>query len=142
MISGLLALSTPSVPQLLGWFGEDSRLAAALGALTLSADMQLKPHEASFNNVVASLDGERLDGVLKLSDNAGRFALSGTLAGAALDLGRLIDRLPVPKVDAADPSPLDLEAWTAREIDLRVSVDAARLKGARLTDVATWSPAR
>lgn len=138
MISGLLALSTPSVPQLLGWFGEDSRLASALGALTLSADMQLKPHEASFNNVVASLDGERLDGVLKLSDNAGRFGLSGTLAGAALDLGRLIDRLPVPKVDAADPSPLDLDGWTAREIDLRVSVDAARLNGARLTDVATY----
>ena len=138
MINGPLALSTPSMPKLLGWFGEDSRLAAALGAFTLSADVQIKPREASFNNVVASLDGERLDGVLKLSDNAGRFALSGTLAGAALDLGRLIDRLPIPAIDAADPGPLALEGWTAREIDLRVSVDSAKLSGARLGDVATY----
>lgn len=138
MINGPLALSTPSMPKLLGWFGEDSRLAAALGAFTLSADVQIKPREASFNNVVASLDGERLDGVLKLSDNAGRFALSGTLAGAALDLGRLIDRLPIPAIDAADPGPLALDGWTAREIDLRVSVDSAKLSGARLGDVATY----
>ena len=31
-----------------------------------------------------------------------------------------------------------LDAWTARDIDLRISVDAARLKGARLADVASY----
>lgn len=138
VINGLIALSTPSVPQLLGWFGENSRLAAAVAALTLSAELQLKPHEASFNNVVASLDGERLDGVLNLTESNGRFGLSGTLAGATLDLGRLLDRLPIPAVDAADTSPFDLDGWTGREIDLRISVDAARLHGARLNDVATY----
>jgi len=138
VINGQLALSTPSAPKLLGWFGEDSRLASALGALTLSAELQLKPHEASFNNAVASLDGERLDGVLNLTESNGRFGLSGTLAGATLDLGRLIDRLPVPSMDAADTSPFDLDGWTDREIDLRISVDAARLRGARLNDVATY----
>ncbi len=138
VINGLLALSTASVPRLLGWFGEDSRLAAALGGLTLSAELQMKPHEASFNNAVASLDGERLDGVLNLTESGGRFALSGTLAGATLDLGRLIDRLPTPAVNAADTSPFDLDGWTGREIDLRISLDAARLRGARLTDVATY----
>lgn len=139
VINGLLALSSPSVPQALRWFGEDSRLASALGALTLSADLQLKPHEASFSNAIASLDGERLDGVLKLTEVAGgRFAVSGTLAGATLDIGRLVNRLPLPAVDAADTSPFDLDGWTGREIDLRVSVDAAKLNGARLSDVATY----
>lgn len=139
VVNGLLALSSPSVPELLRWFGEDSRLASALGALTLSADLQLKPHEASFNNAIASLDGERLDGVIKLSEGpGGRAALSGTLAGATLDIGRLVNRLPIPAIDAADTGPLDLDAWTAREIDLRISVDAARLNGARLNDVATY----
>lgn len=138
VINGQLALSTPSAPKLLGWFGEDSRLAAALGALTLSAELQLKPHEASFNNAVASLDGERLDGVLNLTESNGRFGLSGTLAGATLDLGRLIDRLPIPSMEATDTSPFDLSGWTDREIDLRISVDAARLRGARLNDVATY----
>lgn len=138
VISGLLALSSPSLPRLLGWFGEESRLASALGAVAVSADIQVKPHEVSFNNAIVNLDGERLDGVIKLAETGGRFALSGTLAGATLDLGRLIDRLPVPAVDAADTVPFDLDAWTARDIDLRVSVDAARLKGARLSDVATY----
>lgn len=138
VVNGTLALSTPSMPQLLDWFGEKSRLSTALGGLTLSADLQLKPREASFNNAVASLDGDRLDGAMKLTDIDGRFALSGTLAGASLDLGRLINRLPLPAIDAADRSPLDLDGWTGRDIDLRVSVDAARLNGARLADVATY----
>lgn len=138
MIGGLLALSTPSLPQLLGWFGEESRLASALGAVAVSADIQVKPREVSFNNAVVNLDGERLDGVIKLAEAGGRMALSGTLAGATLDLGRLVDRLPIPAVDAADTTPLDLDTWTARDIDLRISVDAARLKGAKLSDVATY----
>lgn len=137
-INGPLVLSTPSLPKLLGWFGEESRLGSALGALALSADIQVKPREVSFGNAIVNLDGERLDGAIKLAETGGRYALSGTLAGAALDLGRIVDRLPVPAVDAADTAPFDLEAWTARDIDLRVSVDAARLKGARLTDVATY----
>jgi len=138
VIDGTLSLSTPSVPQLLDWFGEKSRISTALGALTLNADLQLKPREASFTNAVASLDGDRLDGVMKLTDVDGRFALSGTLAGASLDLGRLIRRLPLPAIDAADTSPLDLDGWTGRDIDLRVSVDAARIDGGRLADVATY----
>jgi uncharacterized protein involved in outer membrane biogenesis len=138
VISGSLALSTPSLPRLSGWFGEESRLASALGAVAISADIQVKPREVSFNNAVVNLDGERLDGAIKLAETGGRFALSGTLAGATLDLGRLVDRVPIPTVDAADPTPLDLDAWTARDIDLRISADAVRLKGARLNDVATY----
>jgi len=138
VISGLLALSSPSLPRLFGWFGEESRLASALGAVAVSAEIQVKPREVSFNNAVVNLDGERLDGVIKLAEAGGRFALSGTLAGATLDLGRLVDRLPIPAVDAADTTPFDLDTWTARDIDLRISVDAARLKGAKLTDVATY----
>jgi uncharacterized protein involved in outer membrane biogenesis len=138
MTSGTLSLSAPSLPGLIDWFGARSRLASALGALTLSADIQVKPREVSFNNAVVTLDGERLDGVVKLAEAGERFALSGTLAGAALDLGRLAGRLPIPAVSVADPAPFDLDAWTAHDIDLRVSVDSARLKGARLTDVATY----
>lgn len=138
VISGPLVLSTPSLPKLLGWFGEESRLASALGSVAVSADIQVKPHEVSFNNAVINLDGERLDGAIKLTETGGRFGLSGTLAGATLDLGRLADRLPVPAIEAADLAPLDLEAWTARDVDLRISVDAARLKGAKLSDVATY----
>ena len=137
-ISGTLSLATPAMPRLLGWFGENSRLANALGALNLTADLQLRPHEASFNNAALSLDGERLDGVMKLTEIDGRLALSGTLAGSTLDLGRMVDRLPLPAIDGSDRAPLDLEGWTGRDIDLRISVDAATVKGGRLKDVASY----
>lgn len=137
-LSGQLALTTASLPRLLAWFGENSRLAEAMGTLSLSADLRLKPHEAAFNNAVVTLDGERLDGVMKLAETDGRMALSGTLAGSTLDLGRLADRLPLPAIDGTDRSPLDLEGWTGRDIDLRISVDAAQFRGARLADVATY----
>ena len=82
VISGPLVLSTPSLPKLLGWFGEESRLGSALGAVAVSADIQVKAREVSFNSAIVNLDGERLDGAIKLAETGGRFALSGTLAGA------------------------------------------------------------
>jgi uncharacterized protein involved in outer membrane biogenesis len=50
----------------------------------------------------------------------------------------MIDRLPLPAIDGSDRGPLDLEGWTGRDIDLRISVDAATVKGARLKDVASY----
>lgn len=138
VINGEIALSTPSLPELLGWFGQQPRLAAAIGALTLAADAQIKPREVSLSNATASLDGDRLVGAIKLGDAGGRLSVSGTLAGAALDLGRLVARLQLPSLDNAADTPLAFDAWTAQDIDLRVSVDAARAGGARLADVATY----
>ncbi len=138
VITGQTTLSAPSLPDLLAWFGEQPRLAAATGALSLTADTVVKPHEVSLGTVSIGLDGDRLDGALKLSDAGGRLALAGTLAGAELDLGRLLGRLPLRAVTTADTAPLAFDAWTAQDIDLRISVDTARLNGARLSDVATY----
>ncbi len=139
VVNGQLTLTTRSLPALLEWFGETPRLAGAIGALSLSAEALLKPREASLSQVVASLDGERLDGAIKLADLGPRWALSGTLAGASLDVGRAAGRLGLTPsaFGQRDTTPLDFEAWTSHDIDLRVSVDAARFHGARLTDLAT-----
>lgn len=140
VVGGKLALTTRALPELLGWFGENSRLASAVTALDLAADVQIKRREASLSNVIAGLGGETLEGAIKLSDAGGRLALSGTLAGSSLDLGRLSDNLGLAwPANAADrAAPLDFEAWTAQDVDLRVSVEAARFHGARLADVATY----
>ncbi|AOO82742.1 AsmA family protein [Bosea vaviloviae] len=140
VVNGRLSLATKALPELLGWFGETPRLASAIGPLHLTADAQIKPHEASLSNAVVSLEGERLEGAIKLGDVGGRLALSGTLAGATLDLGRLYGRLGVLPATAPEneSAPLDFDAWTAHDIDLRISVDAARVNGARLDDVATY----
>ncbi|WP_439498489.1 AsmA family protein [Bosea sp. (in: a-proteobacteria)] len=138
--NGQLSLSTRSLPELFGWFGETPRLAATIGQLNLTAEAQVKGSEISLSNASAILDGDRLDGAITLGKAGPRWSLSGTLAGAALDLGRLYGRLDLPKParSEAGPTPLEFEAWTAHDIDLRVSVDAARLGGgARVTEVAT-----
>lgn len=137
--NGQLTLTTRALPELLGWFGETPRLAAAIGALNLSADARIRPHDMALSHVVARLDEDRLDGALNVTMSAGRPSLSGTLAGAELDLGRLVSRLDIAAPDSSpDAAALPFEAWTTQDIDLRVSVEAARLNGARLTDVATY----
>lgn len=137
--NGQLTLSTPSLPDLLGWFGEAPRLAAAVGAFSLSANARIRPHDTALSNVVARLDGDRLDGALNLAQMAGRLSLSGTLAGAELDLGRLVSRLDLGALDSGPgAAALPFDAWTAEDIDLRVSADTMRLNGAKLNDVATY----
>lgn len=140
IVNGKLALSTPSLSELLDWFGERPRLSAAIGSLALTAEAQIKPREASLSNTVVKVDGDRLEGAIKLGEAGARLSLSGTLAGTELDLGRLLERMELWHADTASEraAPLDFEAWTAHDVDLRISVDAARLRGARLTDVATY----
>ncbi|MDP3317536.1 MAG: hypothetical protein Q8S58_00270, partial [Bosea sp. (in: a-proteobacteria)] len=130
--TGQLTLATRSLPELVGWFGEAPRLAGAIGPLSLSADLRMRPNDTALTNVVLRLDGDRLDGALNLATAAGRTALSGTLAGATLDAGRLLGRLDRPSTSLTpDAAPLPFAAWTAQDLDLRVSVETLRLDGAR-----------
>ena len=138
VINGSVSMSTRSLPELLSWFGETSRLASAIGALTLTGDAQIKPNDVSLNNLIADLDGEKLVGAVKLGLTGSRSALSGTLAGAQLDLGRLYQRLAVVTPASDDTAQLPFAEWTAQDVDLRISVDAARAFGLRLGDVATY----
>ncbi len=139
IITGQLTLATRSMPELLAWFGETPRLAAALGPLSLTAEARIRPHDTALTNVALRLEGDRLDGALNLATAAGRSSLSGTLAGATLDLGKLLARLDLPALQTTpDAPPLPFETWTAQDIDLRISVESARLDGARLSDVATY----
>lgn len=139
IIAGQLTLTTRSLPELLNWFGEAPRLAGALGPLALSADARIRPHDTALTNVILRLEGDRLDGAINLASAGGRTSLSGTLAGATLDLGRFFNRLELPPADGTpDNASLPFDSWTAQDIDLRVSVEAAKLEGARLADLATY----
>ncbi|MFA6968616.1 AsmA-like C-terminal region-containing protein [Bosea sp. (in: a-proteobacteria)] len=137
--TGQLSLATRALPELLGWFGERPRLASAIGAFSLTADARIRPHDMALSSVVARLDTDRLDGALNVTMSAGRPSLSGTLAGAELDLGRLVSRMDIAAPETAPgAAALPFDTWTAQDIDLRVSVEAARLNGAKLGDVATY----
>jgi len=67
------------------------------------------------------------------------WALSGTLAGAEFDLGRLLQQAgpPTPTESSdAGTTPLEFDGWTTNDIDLRLSLDSAKLGPARLRDLA------
>ncbi len=139
VIQGDLSLSTRSFQELLAWFGERPRLASAIGEMSLKADAQIKSNEASLSTVTVSIGGETLIGAIKLSDASERLALSGTLAGTSLDLGALLSRLQAAPVTAANErDPLNFSDWTGHDVDLRISVEAARFNGARLSDAALY----
>lgn len=139
VVNGDLSVSTRSLQDLLGWFGERPRLASAIGELTLTAEAQIKANEASLSNVTVAVDGDKLIGAIKLGDASDRLLLSGTLAGTSLDIGRLLSRLQTAPVTAQNErDPLNFDEWTGHDVDLRISVESARLMGARLSDAALY----
>lgn len=138
VVNGSVSLSTRSLPELLDWFGERSRVASSIGALSLTGDAQIKPNDISLTNLIADLDGEKLVGAVKLGLAGSRSSLSGTLAGAQLDLGRLYRGLAIAVPSAEEVAALPFADWTSQDVDLRISVDAARAFGLKLGDVATY----
>ncbi len=56
IITGQLTLATRSMPELLAWFGETPRLAAALGPLSLTAEARIRPHDTALTNVALRLE--------------------------------------------------------------------------------------
>jgi len=137
--SGQLAFTAASLADALAWIGPRPRIAALVGKVDLTAQAQLSRTSASLDSLVAVVDGDQLEGALKLDGSMPNWALSGTLAGAELDLGRLLQQsgLSAPAI-AAEPgrTPIEFDGWTTNDIDLRLSVDAARLGSARLRDLA------
>lgn len=138
--TGQVEFTAPSLPDALAWIGPRPRIATLVRRVELTAEAQLAGDNISLSNVIAKLDGDQLEGALKLDGGGGaRRVLSGTLAGADFDLGRLIrqggDQQP-PGTGEVGETPLEFDSWTAHDVDLRISLDAARLGPARLADLA------
>jgi len=143
--TGQVEFNTRSLPDALAWLGPRPRIAALVRQVELTAEAQFVGNGASLSNVIAKLDGDQLEGALKLDGSAPRWILSGTLAGAEFDLGRLIRQgaqLPQPATSEPAETPLEFDGWTAHDVDLRISLDAASLGTARLGELAAQLMAR
>jgi AsmA protein len=138
--TGKFEIETPSLPRALAWMGEATPFSVIADQLRIAGDLTLAGSEYVSPALSLVIDGERLDGTLMLLQaRDGRMALSGTLAGARLDLDRIIQRLePQRHLSTGDRSgtTVDISTVTARDIDVRLSLDAARLGGARLEKLA------
>ncbi|WID97211.1 AsmA family protein [Bosea vestrisii] len=137
--NGQIEFSTKSLPDALAWIGPRPRIASLVRQVELTAQAQLSQNSASLDSVVAMVDGDQLDGALKLDGSMPNWALSGTLAGAEFDLGRLLQQagLPAPSGGGeAGNAPLEFDSWTTNDIDLRLSLDSAKVGSARVRDLA------
>ncbi|WP_332683111.1 AsmA family protein [Bosea sp. (in: a-proteobacteria)] len=139
VMTGQVEFNTRSLPDALAWIGPRPRIATLVRQVELTAEAQLAGDNISLSNVIAKLDGDQLEGALKLDGSGARRVLSGTLAGADFDLGRLIrqgENQPLPGAGEPSETPLEFDLWTAHDVDLRISLDSARLGTARLGDLA------
>lgn len=139
LTSGEVEFSTKSLSDALAWIGPRPRIAALVQQVELTARAQISPASVSLDTVLAKVDGDRLEGALKLDGSMPNWALSGTLAGAEFDLGRLL-RQAEPQVRSGGGEtgsmPLEFDGWTANDVDLRLSLDSARIGPARFGDLA------
>ncbi|CAN7186491.1 AsmA family protein [Bosea sp. LjRoot90] len=137
--NGQIEFSTKSLPDALAWIGPRPRIASLVRQVELTAQAQLNQDSASLDSVVATVDGDQLEGALKLDGSMPNWALSGTLAGAEFDLGRLLQQaglLAPPGGGDAGNTPLEFDGWTTNDIDLRLSLDSAKVGPARFRDLA------
>ncbi len=134
--NGQMEFSTKSLADALAWIGPRPRIASLVRQVELTAQAQISNSSASLDSVVAMVDGDQLEGALKLDGSMPNWALSGTLAGAEFDLGRLLRQAGPPAPSGSGNAPLEFDGWTTNDIDLRLSLDSARLGTARVRDLA------
>ncbi|MBN9471811.1 MAG: AsmA family protein [Bosea sp.] len=137
--TGQVEFTSRSLPDALAWIGPRPRIATLVRQVELTAEAQLAGDNISLSNVIAKLDGDQLEGALKIDGGGARRVLSGTLAGADFDLARLFRQggyQKPPGTGEPGETPLEFDSWTAHDVDLRVSLDAARLGSARLGELA------
>jgi AsmA protein len=133
--NGQVAFSAKSLSDTLAWLGPRPRIASLVRQVELTAQAQITQGSISLDTVVAMADGNQLEGALKLDGTMPSWALSGTLAGAEFDLGRLLRQAEPPAAGEGN-TPLEFDGWTTNDIDLRLSLDSARIGSARFGDLA------
>jgi AsmA protein len=137
--NGQVEFSTKSLSDALAWIGPRPRIASLVRQVELTAQAQISGGSAALDSVVAMVDGDQLEGALKLDGAMPNWALSGTLAGAEFDLGRLL-RQAEPQIATSGnetaATPLEFDGWTTNDVDLRLSLDSARIGTTRFGDLA------
>jgi uncharacterized protein involved in outer membrane biogenesis len=137
--NGQIEFSTKSLSDALAWIGPRPRIASLVRQVELTAQAQISGGSAALDSVVAMVDGDQLEGALKLDGAMPNWALSGTLAGAEFDLGRLLRQAePQPAAGGNETAstPLEFDGWTTNDVDLRLSLDSARIGATRFGDLA------
>lgn len=137
-LSGRSSFETKSLRDLVAWTGAELPLGPYIGPASLDGEFKASGPGVSWPSVKLTLGAEKLEGAVASRIEAGRLALTGTLAADTLDLSGFL----APFAQAIAPNggwswePLSLSGAAAADLDLRLSATSARVGPAKLSDVA------
>ncbi|RVU21585.1 AsmA family protein [Methylobacterium oryzihabitans] len=130
-LSGSGRLLTASLPDTLDWLGGRLPLAPLVGAMSLEGRFESRPDRIELPDLRIGLGGNSLEGAGAVVLGGGRPAVSATLAAERFELD-----LPPGSLAGWERRSLDLAPYTGGDLDLRLSIGAARLGTLGAEDVA------
>jgi AsmA protein len=136
-VDGSATLSSPSLRRALEWSGADISPGAAIGAVTLAAEVAGSGDRFKFENARLSLAGNPGVGVLDLSFADRVPGVAGTLAFETLDLRSFLaafTALPGAREDTSQA--IDTSFTNQINLDLRLSAARATVGRVELAEVA------
>ena len=139
VLLGRIKINTPSAKSALNWLQAGSPFVELLGPLKFAAQARFTPGMSDLSQVVATIGTDSLEGALTIDTSGSRWSLGGTLAGATLDLGAVLQRadsISWMLTDDATRGSANLEILTSHNLDLRLSIDMIKAGEAKLSDVA------
>jgi AsmA protein len=139
-IEGRIEAEVGSLARALDWLGETSPLSAIADKVRLSGEAVLAASSLTMPALSLTVDADRLDGAALIRPGTdGLWGISATLAGTRLDLQRIVTRSGIGSLlndRQRLQAPLDIGRQGWRNVDLRLSIEQARLANTQFTDVA------
>jgi AsmA protein len=139
VLAGRIRINTPSAKSALNWLQAGSPFGELLGSLKFVAEVRFAPGIGNLNQIVATVGNDTLEGALTIDTSGARWSLGGTLAGATLDLGAVLQRVDSTSFAITDDpagGAFNLDALTNHNLDLRLSIETVKAGDAKLSDVA------
>jgi AsmA protein len=137
-LSGTASFEAASLRDFLQWTGLRVGLGSLVGAVSVEGEFVAEPKGASLPSVRLALGSDRLEGAASAQLSGERLRLTATLAADELALTPFVE--PLRHALAPDGSwssePIDLQAFTAGDLDMRLSATRARLGTLRVQDLA------
>ncbi len=135
-MEGVLAADASSLRDVLRWTGDRSTPRPAFQRFSLKAQTTIAGRNISLSKVNLELDGNSGEGVLTYVAD-GRRTLQGTLAVDSLNLMPYIATLrPLTTERNWNRMPLELDAFSGIDVDLRISATRVMLDGFSLGQTA------
>jgi AsmA protein len=136
-VEGVLAADAPSLRDALNWTGADrSTVGGAFQRFALKAQTTITGRNIALSKVNLELDGNAGEGVLTYMAD-GRRTLQGTLAVERLNLTPYMSAFRLLSAERSwSRLPLELEALSGMDVDLRISAARVTLDGFNLGQTA------